>query len=89
MTTLLFPGQGSQQVGMGVDLFERFPEKLLEADEILGYSVEELCMEEGERLNETCFTQPALFVVSCLMLEQWREETGKVASFAAGHSCRR
>lgn len=86
MTTLLFPGQGSQESGMGGGLFGRVSGLVADADAILGYSVEELCMDESGRLDQTCFTQPALFVVSCLMYEQWRADGGGEAAFAAGHS---
>ena len=86
MTTLLFPGQGSQEPGMGGGLFDRFPKLVAQADEILGYSVEALCNDESDQLNQTCYTQPALFVVSCLSFEAWQEDSGHEISFAAGHS---
>jgi len=86
MTTLLFPGQGSQAPGMGEELFEKFPQYVDEADEILGYSMRDLCAGEDDRLNQTCYTQPALYVVSSLAYLAWREETGQDADFAAGHS---
>jgi len=86
MTTLLFPGQGSQEPNMGEDLFGRFSELVSEADEILGYSIADLCQDDGSRLNQTCYTQPALFIVSCLMFEQWKEDPGGKVDFATGHS---
>jgi malonyl CoA-acyl carrier protein transacylase len=86
MTTLLFPGQGSQEPNMGEGLFERFSELVSVADEILGYSIADLCQDDGSRLNQTCYTQPALFIVSCLMFEQWKEDSGGKMDFAAGHS---
>ena len=51
MTTLLFPGQGSQEP-MGGGLFDRF-EMVAQADEILGYSVKALCNDETDQLNQT------------------------------------
>lgn len=85
-TAFLFPGQGSQSVGMGAELFTRFPDIVEQSDEILGYSIEELCMrEDATDLNLTNFTQPALYIVSCLQAKVLREE-GKSPSFAAGHS---
>jgi malonyl CoA-acyl carrier protein transacylase len=83
----LFPGQGSQSVGMGGDLFTRFADWTSEADRILGYSIRELCVEDprGE-LGLTQFTQPALFVVNALTWRA-RNEDGKPApAFVAGHS---
>ncbi|MGW2048985.1 ACP S-malonyltransferase [Streptomyces sp. NPDC001858] len=62
-----FPGQGSQRRGMGKELFERFPAETAIADDVLGYSIEELCVRDPERrLGRTEFTQPALYVVSAL-----------------------
>ena len=83
----LFPGQGSQSVGMGRDLFERFADWTADADRILGYSIRELCLDDprGE-LGLTQFTQPALFVVNA-MAWRARHEDGKARpSFVAGHS---
>ena len=86
--TFLFPGQGSQHTGMGEDFFSRFPEMVAEADDILGYSVTELCLsqENSELLGQTQFTQPALYVVSCLQAMAEQEEGGEEPAFAAGHS---
>ena len=85
-TAFLFPGQGSQSVGMGFELFSRFPDIVEQSDEILGYSIEELCLrEDATDLNLTNFTQPALYTVSCLQAKALLEE-GKSPSFAAGHS---
>lgn len=85
-TAFLFPGQGSQSIGMGADLFPIFPELVEEANEILGYSIAELCLsDDSSDLNLTNFTQPALYVVSCLSAKLKIQE-GIVASHAAGHS---
>lgn len=85
-TALLFPGQGSQKVGMGSDLFDKFQGYTQKADDILGYSIKELCLEDKNKLlNITSHTQPALFVVSALAYLDWKENGGN-ASFAAGHS---
>ena len=55
MTTIyLFPGQGSQHVGMGAKLFEKFPDLVKVADAQLGYSIEKLCLEDPNRqLSQT------------------------------------
>ena len=65
MKACLFPGQGSQFVGMGEGLFARYPEMTAAAAAILGYPVAELCREDQERrLHQTRYTQPALYVVN-------------------------
>lgn len=86
MTTILFPGQGSQEPGMGEGLWDMFPGQVEEADDVLGYSIRELCQGEDGRLDKTDFTQPALYVASCLAYLAWKEDSGVQASFAAGHS---
>jgi len=86
-TVHLFPGQGSQAVGMGVGLFERFADWTAEADAILGYSIRELCGEDprGE-LGLTQFTQPALYVVNAMSWRARREDGEGAPAFVAGHS---
>ena len=88
MIAYLFPGQGSQHVGMGKDLFALFPRELAAAQALLGYSVEELCLRDSPpgALQNTAFTQPALFVVSGLTYLKRLRETGRQPDFAAGHS---
>ncbi|AVB11363.1 ACP S-malonyltransferase [Bacillus velezensis] len=85
MISFVFPGQGSQKIGMGEELFGRYPELTAKADHILGYSIQELC-RDGERLNQTQFTQPALYVVNALSYLKKTEETGLKPDFTAGHS---
>lgn len=66
-TVVMFPGQGSQYKGMGKDLFDQFPTLTAQADAILGESIRELCVEDRHgRLNQTQFTQPAVYVVNAL-----------------------
>src|ERR1700679_724573 len=64
----VFPGQGSQFVGMGKDLFEAYPEshELFEkADSVLGFSLSKVCFEgPAEELKKTSTTQPALLVTA-------------------------
>lgn len=80
----LFPGQGSQISGMGGAVLAAFPELVAAADRILGYSVRELCASE-ERLDQTEYAQPALFVVNALTYLRERDRYGP-PRFLAGHS---
>ena len=71
----LFPGQGSQAVGMGRDLAEKFTvarDTFAEADAAIGYSLSKLCFEgPAEQLKQTEFTQPAIFAVSMARIACW------------------
>lgn len=87
MITYVFPGQGSQQKGMGQGLFEQYQHLTDQADQILGYSIEKLCTEKSYLdVNHTEYTQPALYVVNALSYLKRVEETGRKPDFAAGHS---
>lgn len=87
MKCFLFPGQGSQVTGMGEGLFDQFPELTRITDEILGFSIKSLCLTKGDtRLNETQYTQPAMFAVSALSYLHKLKQTGEKPSFVAGHS---
>ena len=87
MTTYLFTGQGSQFKGMGNELFAKFPELITKADDILGYSIQTLCLGDPQKhLQQTCYTQPALYIVNALTYFKKRQEIEKNPSFVAGHS---
>ncbi|TAL65408.1 MAG: [acyl-carrier-protein] S-malonyltransferase [Legionella sp.] len=87
MLAYLFPGQGSQTKGMGVDLFDRFSEYTAQADELLGYSIRALCVDDAEgQLNKTQFTQPALYVVNALTYLKTLADTKQKPDYVAGHS---
>ena len=85
---VLFPGQGSQEVGMGADLFEHHPEILgSTSDRILGWSLREVCLDGPLwRLTRTEYAQPALFA---LAFARWLDVADVLADRvegAAGHS---
>jgi malonyl CoA-acyl carrier protein transacylase len=83
----LFPGQGSQVVGMGETLFDKFNDLVHQADNILGYSIKELCLTDPhQQLTLTQYTQPALFVVNALSYLKTLEDTGSKPDYVAGHS---
>lgn len=72
---------------MGRDLFPRYPKLTAAAGEILGYRVEELCLENpGGRLHQTRWTQPALYVVSALSYRSRLDDGGPPPDYLAGHS---
>jgi|HubBroStandDraft_6_1064221.scaffolds.fasta_scaffold44116_2 [acyl-carrier-protein] S-malonyltransferase len=85
----IFPGQGSQAVGMGKDLAEKYPiarQTFEEADEALGYKISQICFAgPEERLRLTEITQPAILTASVAAL---RVLKGRIPtpSFVAGHS---
>jgi [acyl-carrier-protein] S-malonyltransferase len=85
---ILFPGQGSQKVGMGADVFSARPDLLVEtADRVLGWSLETLVAEgPQEELTKTVHAQPALFAVSYALWEMLRNALPSAPAAAAGHS---
>src|SRR5579864_2336804 len=86
---LIFPGQGSQVVGMGKELAEKFPaarQTFDEADEALGYKLSQLCFNgPEEKLRLTEITQPAILTASIAALRVLESEISKPA-YVAGHS---
>lgn len=86
----IFPGQGSQQVGMGRELAENIPAARAvfeEVDEALGVSISRLCFEgTAEELGLTENTQPAILACSIAALRALETETSVAPDFVAGHS---
>jgi len=89
MLAFIFPGQGSQKRGMGQGLFDDVPEYGVvenDVDAIVGYSMRKLCLEDGDdRLKQTQFTQPSLYVVNALHYYKAVRD-GARPSYLAGHS---
>lgn len=90
MRALLFPGQGSQRVGMGRDLAHEFTtarEVFDEADEALGFKISEICFDGPEdALTRTENTQPAILTNSVAVLRTLQKERGLTFDITAGHS---
>jgi trans-AT polyketide synthase, acyltransferase and oxidoreductase domains len=87
MKAILFPGQGVQRRGMGEGLFGLFREYADLASEVLGYSIEDLCLNDPEeKLGQTRYTQPALYVVNALNYYHGRRKGDFQADYFMGHS---
>jgi [acyl-carrier-protein] S-malonyltransferase len=86
-TAWVFPGQGSQALNMGVDLLEIASAKTTfdRAAEILGWSVVDICQHDPEKLANTCYTQPCLYVVECILVDLLQKK-GLAPAVVAGHS---
>lgn len=89
-TAFIFPGQGSQSVGMLASAAERWPiveQTFSEASNVLGYDLWRLCQKgPAEELNQTAVTQPALLTASVALWRQWFVAGGGKPHFVAGHS---
>ena len=73
MISIVFPGQGSQKIGMGSDLYNEFDfvKKIFkQANEILGYKISDLIFDGSQdKLNQTIYTQPAIYLVGYSICE--------------------
>ncbi len=93
MFSVVFPGQGSQSVGMGAELYKNYAyirDLFKNADDILGFNLSKLILEgPKENLDLTEYTQPAIFLVSFSIFEVIKKETKfdlMKAKYFAGHS---
>ena len=85
----IFPGQGSQTVGMGKDFFENSDiakDMISKASDRLGIDFEKLLFEENENLGKTEFTQPAILLVSSIAYAVFKEKCNITPEFVLGHS---
>jgi [acyl-carrier-protein] S-malonyltransferase len=86
-TAWIFPGQGSQILGMGADLVDISLAKvrLEQAHDLLGWDVAEICHEQELKLSQTLYTQPCLYVISTILVDLIKN-MGFKPSLVAGHS---
>ncbi|MBN3137793.1 ACP S-malonyltransferase [Pectobacterium punjabense] len=87
---MVFPGQGSQTVGMLAELAAEYPivtETFAQASEALGYDLWQLTQQgPAEELNKTWQTQPALLTASVAIWRAWQQQGGKTPALMSGHS---
>jgi [acyl-carrier-protein] S-malonyltransferase len=86
-TAWVFPGQGSQSIGMGVDLaaLPVAQERFAEAASILGWSVLDVVQQADDKVSNTLYTQPSLYVIESILVDLLRQR-GKQPQVVAGHS---
>lgn len=87
-TVFMFSGQGAQYAGMGKELYQKYSvaKKIFDcADEVLGYSIKDICFQDEAKLGETEFAQPAILTMSIAALEVLKEQ-GVRAEMTAGLS---
>ena len=85
----IFPGQGSQSLGMGKDFFENSDiakDMISKASARVGFDFEELLFNENDNLGKTEYTQPAILLVSCIALEIFKSKCDIKPEFVLGHS---
>ena len=93
MISVVFPGQGSQKTGMGLDLYKKFDYvKAIfnDADNILGYKISEIILNgPQEKLSQTIFTQPSIYLIGHVICEVLKKDTNFFENkfhYFTGHS---
>ncbi len=86
---MIFPGQGSQTIGMGKSFYENSDvarEMFDKAGERIGVDFKELLFQENEKINETAFTQPAILLISMVAYRLFQEQCSTPVELFLGHS---
>ena len=83
----MFPGQGSQHKGMGVDLIPKYQHEFEQASGILGYDLKNICVNNpNEKLSSTLYAQPALYFINCLSYLEELALNNDPPDYVCGHS---
>lgn len=81
----VFPGQGSQAIGMGTDLATVAQARFAEAEAVLGWSVLDMVQDANDKVSNTLYTQPSLYVIESILVDLLKKQ-GHRPAVVAGHS---